>query len=1047
MRKLASLLIACLLMSIQVWAQNRAVTGKVTDQSGKPISGVSIVIKGSTRGTVTNESGVFTLNVPNDAKTLVISEVGFTSREVAITSNSLSITLVSQNNQMDEVVVTGYTREKKSQFAGAASLITAKAVETVPVGSFDQALQGRAPGLLVNSSSGQPGSSASLTIRGVKSISGAGAQPLYVVDGVPTSAGDFQTMNANDFESLTVLKDANSAALYGSRGATGVIVITTKKGKAGSTNVMVRSQLGYTQAPSFDRLNMMNSSEILQYEERIGVAGLNPNVPGWVYSNKNPVYATLPATSPATNPYAASQARYNTILDSIRGINTDFSKLFYREGLSQTHDVNVSGGNDKTRFFLSAGTFDQEGIDLGSALKRYTTRFNIDHTSDKFSVQWNTGLGYSKTNLSEGEAYGNSPRNPFQMTYRAKPYENPYKADGSLNYGANTTLNLKQAANLLEGIQNSILTQKQIKLNTGITTSYRLLSFLTARNTFGVDVSSDLWQRYINPSSYIGTLQTFQAGLDQEAYRINTQLINTSSLLFSKRIKNVHEVEAGAYFEVIRGYQKALGFTLYNLDPRLSQTGQGAGTLPTNGATTYPQNASSAKSGFGIRSYFATAKYTYNGKYTINGNIRRDGTSRIVNTANKEITNWSVGANWNAMQEGFMKNQKVLSDFRVRASYGIVPNIGSIATSSYGLLSTGAGSWVGVTNYQGPQVPSFGTTSYAGSGITGLAPTTPGNPNLKIEKVQMTNVGVDFAFWNNRARFTVDAYYNKTVDLFVSQPLSGTTGFASTNINAGIMTNKGLEFTANIDVVKQRDFNVNLSFNHAINVNKIQDLGLVDEYFLGTFVIRKGLPYGSHYTYNYLGADAATGRPRYETTDGKETNDIAQAGQFAKFGTYLPKHVGGFTATVSFKGFTVDALFSYQFDVVRSNNIRNWITRGTVGYQGGAVNGSRELLTNQWQKAGDNAFFQSPAYDRQFTSSDLENAKFMRFRNLNVSYRVPAIKFAGKTTIKGARIYVQAQNLIVWSPWTGLDPEDGNNISLNEYPNPRAFVAGIDINL
>jgi hypothetical protein len=194
-----------------------------------------------------------------------------------------------------------------------------------------------------------------------------------------------------------------------------------------------------------------------------------------------------------------------------------------------------------------------------------------------------------------------------------------------------------------------------------------------------------------------------------------------------------------------------------------------------------------------------------------------------------------------------------------------------------------------------------------------------------------------------------------------------------------------------------------------------------------------------------LGADPATGKPRFETEDGKETLDPAQAGQFSKFGSFIPKHVGGFTSEIRFKGFSIDALFSYQFDVVRSNNTRNWITRGIAGYHA-SVNASRELLTNQWQKPGDNVFFQSPIYDRGFTSSDLEDAKFLRFRNLNIAYQVPGIKVGGNTILKSARVYVQAQNLAVWSPWRGLDPEDSDNISLNEYPNPTMFVTGIDIN-
>ena len=1028
MRKIMMLTWCFLLTISQLWAQNRTVKGKVLNEKGEALAGVTVTVKGSKTGTATGSDGTFTISVPSSAKSLEFSYVGYVSTTESITSSpSMGVKMKPSVAEAEAVVVTGYTRQSKSQFAGAATVLSGKTVDATPLGSFDQALQGRVPGMLVNSGSGQPGSSATITIRGVQSITGAGAQPLYVIDGVPMPAFDMQTINPNDFESITVLKDANATALYGARGGTGVIVITTKKGKAGITSFQFRSQFGFTSRPSFDRMNLMDTKEMLSYEERTKLAG----TPGWNYSPNNPTYAALPQ---------ATKDLYGKMLDSIGGINMNYADLFFRQGSSQSHEINMTTGNDKTKLYFSAGYFDQQGIDLGSSLKRYTTRFNLDHTNGKLTIQFNTTAGYSISKFAEGELYGNSPRNPFQMVFRAKTYENPYRSDGSLIFGASTPLNLKQVGNLMEGINNSSRSIYQAKINSGLTLAYKLTPNITLKNLVGVDLSSEYHNRYINASSYIGSLQSFQSGLTQEASRVISNIINTSSAVFSKRFNNVHDVEVGAYFEVIRGYQRALGFTLYNLDPRLSGTGQGAGALPTNGAATYPQNATSAKSGYGIRSYFATAKYSYKNKYTVNANVRKDGTSRIANDANKEISTWSAGAIWNTLQESFMANQKIFTDLKVRASYGIVPNIGSIPTSSYGTYLTSA------TNYTGNQLPVFGTTSYAGSTVVGLAPTTPGNDLLKIENIQKTNIGVDMAFWKNRVKFSVDYYKNKTVDLFVSQPLSGTTGFSSSDINAGVMTNKGFEFSLTADVVKTKDIDVTLGWNHSINTNNIEDLGLVNEYFLGTFVIRKGLPYGSHYTYNYLGADPTTGKPRFEKADGTETTDPAQAGQFAKFGTYLPKHTGGFTLDVRYKSITLSGLFSYQFDVVRSNNTRNWITRGTPGYHT-SVRASRELLTNQWQKPGDVAFFQGYLFDRGFTSSDLEDAKFLRLRNIILAYQLPQIKSAsGAVLVKSARFYVQGQNLAIWSPWKGLDPEDNNNISLNEYPNPKMFVVGLDIN-
>jgi len=1025
MRKVVLLSSLVFCFALQVLAQgSKKISGKIVDQKTKQGLG-GVTVNAGKVNALSDANGNYQINV-TDQKSLSFSIVGYEklSRTIGAATTTINVELASVEAVLEEVVITGYARESKAKFAGAVTTISGKTVNDVPVGSFDQAFQGRVPGMLVNSGSGQPGSSAQVTIRGIKSIQGAGAQPLYVLDGVPIPAFDMQTLNPDDFESITVLKDATAAAIYGARGGTGVIVITSKRGKTGKNVVTYKTQYGITRRPNFDRMNLMNTREMLAYEEREKLVG----TPGWNWSPNNPV---IPAGFTAASKQFA--------LDSLRNIDIDYANIFYREGISKSHELTLSGGTDRTKFFLSGAYFDQEGIDLYSSLKRYTIRFNLDHSTDKFTAQFNSTIGYSKSQLAEGEAQGNSPRNPFQMTYRAKTYENPYNLDGSLRFGASSSMAYRQVANLLEGLQNTVRGYDQIKMVGNGLLAYKIFPTLTVRNNLGVNASSNYINRYVNADSYVGSLQSFQNGVAQESNSVTSEFINTSSVLYNEKFGK-SEIEASANFEIVRGFQRGLGFTLFNLDKRLTQTGQGATALPTNGAATYPQNASSAKSGFGIRSYFATAKYTYDNKYSLNANIRRDGTSRIVNEENREVTSWSAGFTWNALQERFLSKQSIFSDLKVRLSFGIIPNIGSISTSSYG---AGLQS---ITNYQGPQVPTFGTAAYAGSTIGGLVPNSPGNPNLQIERIQKANIGIDFSVWNGRARFNIDAYDEKTLDLFVNQPLSGTTGFGSLYINAGKMENKGLELNAKVDVVRTRDFGVTLGVNHSYNVNKILDLGSVNEFFLGTFVIREGLAYGTHYNYNYLGADPANGAPRYEAPDGSVTNDIAKAGQFAKFGNYLPKHQGGLDFEFRYKSFSINGLFSYQFDVVRSNNTRNWITRGTPGYHT-IVRASRELIDNQWQAPGDKKFFQRSTFDRGFTSSDLEDAKFLRFRNLVVAYQLPAIKGPnGKPMFTGGRLYAQGQNLAIWSPWRGLDPEDNNNISLNEYPNPSMFTLGLDIN-
>jgi|688.fasta_scaffold10129_8 TonB-linked SusC/RagA family outer membrane protein len=1024
MRKVVLLSSLVFCFALQVLAQgSKKISGKIVDQKTKQGLG-GVTVNAGKVNALSDANGNYQINV-TDQKSLSFSIIGYAKLSRTIgAATTINVELASVTAELEEVVITGYARESKSKFAGAVTTISGKTVNDVPVGSFDQAFQGRVPGMLVNSGSGQPGSSAVITIRGIKSLQGAGAQPLYVLDGVPIPAFDMQTLNPDDFESITVLKDATAAAIYGARGGTGVIVITSKRGKTGKNIVTYKTQYGITRRPNFDRLNMMNTREMLAYEEREKIV----NNPGWTWSPNNPA---IPAGMTA-----ASKARS---LDSLRNIDIDYADIFYREGISKSHELTLSGGSDRTKFFLSGAYFDQEGIDIYSSLKRYTLRFNLDHSTDKFTAQFNSTVGFSKTQQSEGEAQGNSTRNPFQMTFRAKTYENPYNLDGSLNFGANSTMALKNVANLLEGLQNTSRVFDQIKLVGNGLLAYKILPTLTVRNNLGVTSSTNFVRRYVNPNSFVGSLQSFQSGVTQESGGLYTEFINTSSVAYSERFGK-SELEASANFEVVRGFQRALGFTLFNLDKRLTETGQGAGPLPTNGAATYPQNASSAKSGFGIRSYFATTKYTYDNKYSLNANIRRDGTSRIVNEENREVTSWSAGFTWNALNERFLSKQSIFSELKLRLSFGIIPNIGSIQTAAYG---AGLQS---VTNYQGPQVPSFGTTQYAGSTLTGLAPTGPGNPNLKIERVQKSNIGIDFSVWNGRARFNLDAYDEQTLDLFVNQPLSGTTGFSSLYINAGRMSNKGLELNAKVDVIRNRDFGVTLGLNHSYNKNTIENLGAVNEFFLGTFVIRKGLSYGTHYTLNYLGVDPATGNPRYEAPDGSITNDQAKAGQFDKFGNYLPRHQGGVDFEIRYKAFSISGLFSYQFEVQRYNNIKSWITRGIPGYQS-AVRASRELIDNQWTAPGDNKRYQRSGVDRGFTSDDIEDAKFIRFRNLVVAYQLPALKGPnGKPLFTGGRLYAQGQNLAIWSPWTGLDPEDSNNISLSEYPNPSMFTLGLDIN-
>jgi TonB-linked SusC/RagA family outer membrane protein len=1034
--------LALVLSVLTVFAQERTVSGRVTskeDAVGLP--GVNVVLKGTTSGTVTDANGNYTLSAPASGGILVFSFIGLKSEEVEIGSRSaIDLQMETDVTQLTEIVVTetGYTQEKK--FPGSAVHLGKDVSMNRPMVSIDQSLQGRAAGVLVNSGSGQPGSSANVRIRGVSSITGAFSQPLYVIDGVPV-LGSLGALNSNDIESITILKDGAGGALYGARGANGVIVINTKKGGYGEKSIEFRTQIGRSIRPVPTNFNMMNTEEALRYEEMVGMNGFTGITgPGWVYSPNNPAYNVWNSSAYPAG-LAAQQADYDARLAGFRDNNIDFYDKLFQNGQSVTNELVMRGGTESGRYFVSFNALDQEGFAKNSDYKRYTGRVNIDQKMiDKLTLNLNATIVSGESNSSVGDWLGNSPGNPFQIVWRAKPYEPVYKADGTLDWGTSTATAPKNIANAIERVGNSIYRQRDLRIVGALALKYEIIDGLSIRNSFGTDMNVAQGMYSINPDSYVGSLQTNNSGYHTEAIRNSSQTINTSSINFSKLINEKHEVEVGAYFEAIHVRNNGFGYQLFNLDKRMNETGQGAGALPTGGAPTYTQNGSGAKSEYGIVSYFGTARYTYNDKYTVNFNARQDGTSRILNETNKHIFTFSAGLAWDASQEDFLKSQNIVTDLKVRATYGEVPNIGSIQTNSYGM----PGGFFTIPNYLGSQLSTFAnSTAFAGSTITGQVPTTPGNPNLKIETVQKFNVGFDVGILN-KGTLAVDLYKNVTHDLFVSKPQGATTGFGGTTLplNAGQMTNQGIEMTLNVDIYNRGKWGITANANHAINKNTIDDLGGLDPYPTGTFFIKEGLPYGSHYTLDYIGADPATGQPRYRrASDGEITFSQTDAGQVANFGTFLPKHVGGFGLNARYGKIQLSTFFTYQFDVVRSNNVWSWVVRGIPGYAN-AVNQSADLLTQQWMQPGDEKFYQSPAYDRGFTSADLMDAKFLRFRELTISYTLPKIKY-----FKSVNVYARGQNIMIWSPWKGLDPEDDNNISLNEYPNPRQFVVGLELSL
>lgn len=1001
-----------LLLSFSVSAQTRTITGVVRNAEGIPIPDVSVLVKGTREGTSTNSAGSFSIVVNDNSKTLIFSSVGTQSVTITIGSQSvINVSLTAFDKVLDDVVVTGYTTKKRTEFTGASTKVSAKKFEQVPLASLEQMLQGQAPGIYIASGSGQPGSTARVNIRGVGSF--GNVNPLYVLDGIPIEDGVFRTLNPNDFESIDVLKDAAGAGLYGSRGANGVIVITSKKGKAGKTLLSYRGQTGFAEAPSALNLDMMNTAQRLQYEENVlgGPAGILSatgitGYPGWDYSPNNPRYLTLSATQKATEA---------ALLDSIKLIDTDWPSLFFRKGKFTQHEVNASGGGQGVTFFTSLGYYKQEGVLQRSNVERYTFRTNLDFKTTRLTVSVRTSAGFSKLNGIESEA-GIALANPIAAAYLELPYRRPFLTNGKVAVGTgNTGANAYDRANTTTALTN------QFKGNLGLTAQYDIWGGISFRTINGVDWRNNNTSRFIDPNSFAGTLQliptggTIGQGLYNEGNSENLQLISTTGLSFNRIFNSKHVVNAQAMMESIRNRSRNNAFTGYGINPRLLNTPSGI-TAGSAGNNLIPL-VGGGRTLNGLFSLFAIADYTFDRRITVSGSLRRDAPSQLPKK-NRNNVYWTAGASWNVKSEKFMQEQNIFQDLRLRASYGEAANINGLG-ANFGYIST-----------YGSSNSAYGTA---------IVPSSPGNEDYKLETQIITNVGLEFGLWNNRIRFVGDYFQKDSKELFVNQQISRTSGFTALRTNVGQIRNTGFEFDLRIDALKTREVLLTIGLNGAPLKNRITSLGQIAELAEGTGISRVGLPIGTHYTVGYLGIDPQSGRPVYEDINGNPTSIYSAANSRATYGTFLPTFTGGATFEVSWKGFALSALIYTAQGVKRFNNESFFYetTNSNVAFN------KRVEMLNTWVKPGDITNYQRVSSPREFSSKDIRDASFVRFRNLTAGYT-----FTPKNngSIRSVRVWGQGQNLYTWTKWTGFDPEESNNIATYEFPNPKTYTLGIDVN-
>jgi TonB-linked SusC/RagA family outer membrane protein len=980
MKKRLLFLITVSVLSFSFAQAQQEVRGRVTDaRDGTPISGVSITIKGTKTGTSTNADGRFAIRASSGA-TLVFSSIGFTEKEVAVEGTDLNVLLELAQRNLQEVVITGYGSRSRRQVPGSIAKINGEEVKLQPVGSFDKLLQGKVPGLLSQSQSGQPGRAADVTIRGKGSINGSNA-PLYIIDGVQVTSADFSSLNPADIESYSVLKDASSTSIYGSRGANGVIVITTKRGTVGKTTVNYDFQYGYSALPD-NKLELMNSTQKLNYE-------VNYDRPD------------------GKNPFGWTQAE----IDSLSKIDNNLDKIIFRKGRTQQHQLSLSGGNDKTRFYISGSIFDQDGIVISTGLKRYTGRVNLENSFNDFKVGLNATFGYSKfTGTRENDQYIGSPLNAINWF---NPYVTLYDQDGKYQDDF-----LQGQPNPVRELVENFGDADQLK---GVGSAYiewkiPWVKGLRARTLWGGDVTEDEALGYLDMTTNAGGQSTGGRGQLARAYARTFRYTGTTSVSYQNNF-GPHDVNASLFNEIIQSKSENFGFTGFGLvGPFKNEAGITPGT-PTNG---YIPTVNGGATRNGLLSWFFDGTYGFKKKYYLSAGVRRDGSSRF-GADNKYATFYNVGASWILSEEPiFKENTKWINEFRLRVSYGTV------------------GNQLGIGNFASREL--LNATVY--NGVGGLLLAQLPYPQLKWETKQMFNAGIDLSVLENRIRGTIEYYNNKTVDLFLDRQLSRTSGFASITANLGKLQNQGVEVSLNAEIIRGRNFNWSVNANYTYNKNKILDQAGQDENVNGLFINKVGERANSLYLVRYAGVDPANGDALYFKKDGTTTN-IYDPTDAVIVGTIDPPQFGGFGTDLSWKGIELSALFTYTKGAVVYNN-----DRFNVEFPGYWFSRVATSLLREWQKPGDITDVPSPFNDfHGETTRFLEKSDHLRLRNVMLSYSLPK-SVLQRVRISSLKVFAQGQNLNVWHNFLGWDPEITTGILGGaQYPQLKTITFGLSLGL
>ncbi len=967
-------LVLLLLCVTMVQAQEKSITGHVSNEAGIPLNGVNIIIKDTSTGTQTDFDGNYFINT-SVGQTLVFSYVGFEVKELIVNSNSatLDAVLVEKPESLEEVVITGYGKQSKRKIIDAISSVKAEQIKEVPNSNFQNALSGKLSGVQINQANGKAEGKISINIRGVASLSG-NQEPLYVVDGVPVLSeqesgstaptNPLVNINANDIESIEVLKDASSAAIYGSRGTNGVILITTKSGKKGSAKIALHSSYGFSEATN--KRKWLNADQYVElYTEAATNAGQSPAQ----------IEATL--DNLATDDLGNISDWRNS------NINTNWQNKALVNGSIRELSLSISGGDEKSSYFMSLGSNNTEGIVRGNSLERYNFRVNARR---KITKRFNVGANISIARSSIDRI---SPDRQFTTPLQAValvPISPTHNEDGSLN--GNTLYD-----NFLFEEEFGFFETNIWNLGGVAFGEYSIIDDLIFRTEFGYEFFNQ--SEEVFSGSEIPRTGGISAGAGRTVSR--DFLTFNNFITYDKTIKDVHDLNVVLGMSYEENNRKSISVQGNSFANDLIQTVTGATTI-TGGSTTRVSNK--------LVSYFGRVTYSFNNKYLVKGSMRVDGSSRFgPNNRYGYFPSASLG--WIISNEGFLEDSKTFSFLKLRGSWGIT---GNQPLGSFDYLSRlGAGSY---------------------DVVSGQFINIVGDVNLGWEETTQLNFGLDYGLFNNRIKGEIDYYIKDTEDLLLNgrQPLSAGIPGNVILTNIGEVKNKGIELSINAKNISKEKFSWDTSINISYNENEI--IKLVDgDDIIGSAgdrdysILREGESFGAFYLVEYAGVDPDNGDPLYYTNTELEdgsierliTNDFTEASRIV-VGKALPDWISGMTNTFRYRDLDLSFTFQGQWgaQIYNSGGLFQ-----SSGFAGGNDNQSIDQL-DRWQQPGD--ITDVPRADLSGDAVEstryLQDADFIRLRNLTIGYN-----FKDLWSIDMIRVYFSGLNLLTITDYDGWDPE------------------------